>query len=1547
MELRIPFHGDLTVGHLLRHVGDAVDRAIQESEQGASCSPPLEMSIECAEIPVRWWFSLGANANALTGSMEYVPARAELGTTERMAVCWQVLLHGMSAHPGTLINHLPILTAECRRQVMGAFNRTAMAHATDDLIHELFERQTERTPDAIAVMSDKQSLTYSELNKRANCLARYLENAGVGADELVGICVERGLDTVVGLLGVLKAGGAYVPLDPAYPPERLRHMLQDAAPKVVLTQQSLKVALPPSAAKLIALDSDWGEIARHDSGNRGKRAQQLTSRHLAYVIYTSGSTGKPKGVMVEHRGVVNILLSMQQRPGIAESDCLLAITTLSFDIAALEIFLPLISGAKLVLASREAASDAQHLMSLIDRFGVTVLQATPATWQMLVVSGWSGRPGLKALCGGEALTHELAAKLIGRIGTLWNLYGPTETTIWSCVHQIVTPSEHVSVESIGRPIANTQVYILDQQQQAVPIGVAGEIFIGGDGVARGYFNRAQLTAERFVANPFGTDPRSTLYRTGDLGRWCADGTIEYLGRNDQQVKIRGFRIELGEIEAELLRHAQVAQAVVIGRQDESDEKRLVAYVIPSTAVTSTEVLPSVESMRTLLMSTLPQYMIPSAFVMLASFPLTPNGKLDRRALPAPPRDAYAHRPYEAPQGEVEQFLAVAWQELLKADRVGRHDNFFELGGDSLLVVRLMKQLRDEGLSADVRSVLGSSTLACLAGGLTKDATRTHEVPPNLIPAECDAITPRMLPLVDLHAKHIGFIAQAVRGGVANILDIYPLTPLQEGILFHHLLNGQGGDTYVLSMLMSLSSREKLEDLVGALQEVIDRHDVLRTAVLWEQLPQPVQVVWRQAALPVEVLVPDQHRGPVEQLREQMTPKRQRLDLTRAPLMRLQIATDTHSAESYALLQVHHLTHDHESMEAMLAELKACLERRGHTLPEPVPYRNHVAQTLARAQDSDFEAFFRGKLAEIVEPTASFGLSDLGESGDQIDETRSAIEPSLATRIRVRSRHLGVSPATLFHVGWALVVALTSGRDDIVFGTLLSGRLQIGVDAQRMLGMFVNTLPLRLLLKNVTTRALVEQTQRELADLLHNEQAPLAVAQRCAGTSGSAPLFNSLFNYLHSPPGATTEPFEIATGIEVLARREWTNYPITLSVEDHGEGFGLIAQTDRRIGAQRIVSYLQKAMQSLVETLEQTPGAPALSLQVLPQIERHQVIDLFNATQTASSRVRLLHESFEDQASRTPSAVAVICAERQLTYQQLNRRANQLAHALVAHGVRPDDRVGIYINRSPEMVIAMLGVLKAGAAYVPLDTNYPPERLSYLVSDCAPVVMLTEARVKERLPKSRAPVLVLNADEHCDERELDHNPEPTRLGLEPHHLAYLIYTSGSTGTPKGVMVEHRNVVNLVHWHCETFHVKGGCRSSCLAALGFDAAVWEIWPSLSAGATLVLAPPGATRDAESLLAWWQSESLDVSFMPTPMAEITFSRDILNPQLHTLLVGGDRLRSHPGPRPFCVVNNYGPTEATVVSTSGLIREADDILHIGRPISNARIYILDAYLR
>jgi amino acid adenylation domain-containing protein len=1417
-----------------------------------------------------------------------------------------------------------------------------------EMIHRLFEEQVSRTPDAVAVIDAGRKLTYLEINSQADQVAHHLAQRGIGPDQLVGICVERSFELIVGVLGVLKAGGAYVPLDPSYPSDRLRYMLEDSAPQVVLVQKRTQERLQDIHVEMIALDSDCADLQQSVVPRVGSQSCG-GSAQLAYVIYTSGSTGRPNGVMIEHRNVVNLwtgleALYAQSRP------CQRIALNASFNFdASVQQWVSLLSGRTIVIVPEEIRRDPASFLKFLSVNEIDGIDCTPSQLKAWIAAGILSDRTLRlhfVLVGGEAIDAHLWRDL-ARCADIdfYNVYGPTECTVdatAAAVRESETPH-------IGKPMLNRRVYILDQDGRPVEGGASGEIFIAGAGVARGYLRRPELTAQRFVQDPFSAESAARMYKTGDLGRWRADGTIEYLGRNDDQVKIRGFRIELGEIESQLARHEQVKEAVVIAREDAPGEKRLVAYVTARE-----ESSPSVEYLRAHLKASLPEYMVPSAFVVLERLPLTPNGKLDRRGLPAPEQGAYTSRAYEAAQGEVEEILAGIWQELLGVERVGRGDNFFELGGHSLLIVQMMERLRRVGLKAEVRSIYGSSTLAELAQSLTRSVVGEFEVPENRIPADAQAITPDMLPLVTLEASHLERITQSVPGGAPNIQDIYPLAPLQEGILFHHLLNEQGGDAYVVPLLLSLSSREKLEGFIAALQQVIDRHDVLRTGILWEQLPQPMQVVQRQAQLPVEWVELAESQDLKEQLEEWMSPERQRLDLRHAPLLRLQVAADPHREQWYALLQLHHVISDHGSLETLLNETTAFIEGRAEELPAPVPYRNHVAQALAYARAHDAEAFFRSKLADVDEPSAPFGLLDVQGGGGRIDQATQVLDLTLAQRVRAQARRLGVSSATMFHAAWGLVVARTSAREDVVFGTLLAGRLGSTTDAQRVLGMFINTLPLRLQLRDVTVKELVEHTQRELVELLSHEQASLAVAQRCSGISGAAPLFTTLLNYLHSTLHPETEQLEMTSGVTVTESREWTNYPLTLSVDDQGDRFVLTAQTDRRINPRRIIEYTSIALASLMETIETKPEELALALNILPEDERRQVVEAFNQTHTAFPRHKLIHELFEEQVTDAPERAAIVHEGQTLTYAELNRRANQLAHYLMAKGLRPGAFVPVLMPRSPQLLIAELAVLKCGCAYVPVDPQQPIERQLFIARDCGAQWLLTTEEIRAA-DFEDASLQVIDYGRLLDEVS-GFSTENLQCCAQQSLPAYVMYTSGSTGLPKGVVVPHHAVIRLTINNAYASISETDCVAHC-SNPAFDASTFEIWGALLNGARVVIVPQETAMDSARLGALLSSQHVTVLWMTIGL--LTQHADIIasaGSELRYLITGGDtvdpsvvrRVKRNGGLTK--VLNAYGPTECTTFSTTYPIEKLDEevkTLPIGRPISNTTVYILNRCLQ
>ncbi|CAJ7697649.1 non-ribosomal peptide synthetase [Burkholderia pseudomallei] len=1453
-------------------------------------------------------------------------------------------------HDDMPVGMLPLLDEAERKQVVYAWNATERDYPIEQCIHQLFEAQVDRKPEAIALTFEGQRLSYAELNARANRLAHYLQGRGVGPDRLVALCAERGIEMVVGLLAILKAGGAYVPLDPSHPPERLRRMLDDTNPVAVLVDDIGADALASFESHVAARSprvhlsrdiAQWRACSPANPSTPRERA----ARRLAYVIYTSGSSGEPKGVMNEHRGVVNRLWWMQQTYALDERDAVLQKTPFSFDVSVWEFFWPLMSGARLVIAKPEGHKDPAYLSELIDRERVTTLHFVPSMLQAFLEDEGAARgcgSVKRVMCSGEALPPSLVKRFYRCLpdARLHNLYGPTEAavdvTAWAC-----DAEEGGASVPIGRPIANTRIYVLDGYGQPVPRGVAGELYIGGVQVARGYLNRPELTRERFVDDPFVAGGR--LYKTGDLARWRTDGSLEYLGRNDFQVKIRGFRIELGEIEAQLAKVAGVRETVVLARDSGSPagEKRLVAYYTGNA---------DVAALREQATRHLPAYMVPSAYVRLDAWPLTPNGKLDRRALPAPADDAYARAEYEAPQGAKEEALAAIWKDLLPVERISRHDNFFELGGHSLLVIGLSEKLRAAGLHADVRVVYRASTLADLAAHLGTD-NQDIRIPPNLIADGDEHITPAQLTLVALSQESIDALVTKVEGGAANVQDIYPLAPLQEGILFHHLMSGES-DPYVLSGVLAFRGREVMERFVSALQQVIDRHDILRTGFFWEGLEQPVQVVQRRATLPVSVVELDAGEGDiVRQLEARFDSRGYRMDVSRAPLMHVHAACDGEHERWVARVLFHHLSIDHTTLERVIEEARAIGQGRVEDLPRPAPFRNFVAQARLGVSEADHEAYFRAKLGDIDEPTAPFGLLSVQGDGREIAEAARTLKPELSGALRGHARRLGVSAASMMHVAWGLVLSRTTGRQDVVFGTVLFGRMQGGAQSDRSLGLFINTLPVRMRVAQTGVEASVKGTHAQLAELMRHEHAPLVLAQRCSGVPAQTPLFTSLLNYRYSKPKVAAA--HIADGIELLDGHERTSYPLSVTVDDHERDFTIVAKVCERIGPQRVCELMELALEQLTRALSANPGGELAELDVLPAAERTQVLHGWNETGRAYARDACLHQLFEAQVSRTPEAAAVICGDETLSYTDLDARANRLAHYLRGQGVGPDTRVGLALGRGVEMMTGLLAILKAGGAYVPLDPGYASERLRAILDDSRPAIVLADAAGRAALDAlAGAPPI---ADLHADASRWSALPStPPRVeGLTPRHLAYVIYTSGSTGQPKGVMVEHASVVNLWRALDEAIYRThpSARRVSLNASIAFDSLVKQ-WVQLLSGRTLVVVPEPVRFDGRRLLDAIGRDRIDVfDCTPSQLALIEGARgpeDEAYPQV--TLVGGEAIGegmwselASASSRTY--YNVYGPTECTVDATLARIT-AEHAPHIGGPLANVRAYVLNERL-
>ena len=1446
------------------------------------------------------------------------------------------MVERLQTAPQQAISEISLL-GQSEQQSLSEWGENTQQYSDTSPVHYLIERQAAAAPEATALVFEKQSLSYAELNTCSNRLANYLIGLGVKPETRVGIAMERSIEMVVGLLAILKAGGAYVPLDPEYPAERLAFIAEDSGIELLLTQHHLRESLSV-ADGLNVIELDRLDVAHHASSNP---AVALHGEQLAYVIYTSGSTGRPKGAAIRHDALTNCMVWMQETYQLTDTDAVLHKAPFGFDVSVWEIFWPLSVGARLVIAQPGDHRDPERIIELIQRHDVTTLNFVPS-----MLKAFLAYPDVKTkthlkhiMCGGDAvpatLQQDVAECLDG--ANLHDLYGPTETTI-HVTHWWCRDDAHRQIP-IGRPISGTRTYVLDGELNLVPQGVAGELYLGGISLARGYLNRSDLTAERFVADPFAQGER--LYRTGDLVRWRDDGQLEYLGRLDHQVKIRGLRIELGEIEAELLAQSAVREAVVVA-QEGSGGSRLVAYVVPQA---DSEL--DTSSLREALGQTLPDYMVPGVLVSLDALPLNANGKVDRKALPEP--DLASNSQYEPPHGEVEESLAEIWSEVLGVERVSRHDNFFELGGHSLLALKVLEQIRNRGLTAQVRTLFQSPELAAFAQALTQTSERQEIIiPPNRIPDGCSTIKPKMLPLIELNGEEIRTIEAAVPGGASNIQDIYPLAPLQEGILFHHRLQEEG-DAYVMPRLLSFDSRERLEVFISSFNKLIARHDVLRTAVRWEGLCEPVQVVYRHATLDIEWLTaPDAATGSVaEWLYTQVDPEHHRLDVRQAPMIRALAACDAEQGRWLLQLPSHHLVMDHTTLERLVEEIALIQQGREDELPKPLPFCDFVAQARLGVSPEEHEAFFRERLGDIEEPTAPFGLLEVRGDGSDIEEMQLPLEPELAQQVRQQAQRYGVSTASLFHLAWALVLSKTTGRDDVVFGTVLFGRMQGAEGAERALGMFINTLPVRIKTGSKTVDKCLRQTHSALSALLHHEHASLGLAQRCSGLPGGMPLFTSLLNYRYNAPQTESSPINVWKGMESLGGQERTNYPIGMSVDDLGEGFRLVGQVGRVIGAKRLCDYMRSAVAGIVASLQTAPQQSLSEVSLLGENEL-QLLSEWGENADQHPDTSPIHQLIEHQAASTPEATALIFDDQHLSYAELNACANRLAHYLIDLGVNPETRVGIAMERSIEMVVGLLAILKAGGVYVPLDPEYPSERLAFIAEDSGIELLLTQHHLRESLPVADG-LSIVELDRLDVAHHASTDPAVARQGEQ---LAYVIYTSGSTGRPKGAAIRHDALTNCMVWMQETYQLTDVDAVLHKAPFGFDVSVWEIFWPLSVGARLVIAQPGDHRDPERIIELIQRHGVTtLNFVPSMLKAFLAYPDVkAKTRLKHIMCGGEAVPAtlQQDVAEYLDGANlhdlYGPTETTIHVTHWWCRDdAHRQIPIGRPISGTRTYVLD----
>jgi amino acid adenylation domain-containing protein len=1482
------------------------------------------------------WFATHVSGGVLMRA-EYNTDLFDSETIRRALEHFATLLEGVVLHPDNPISRLPLLTEEERQQVVVEWNNTDHDFSRERSLHQLVEEQVERTPDAPALIFQSQQLTYRDLNARANQLARRLRQLGVGPETLVAVCAERSVEMVVGLLGVMKAGGAYVPLDPEYPRSRLAVMLEDAGPPVLLTQEHLLDVLPEHNIPTICLDRDWHSLAGESIENP---PVITTGKDQAYMIYTSGSTGKPKGVPNVHEGIVNRLLWMQDAYCLDGNDRVLQKTPYSFDVSVWEFFWPLMTGACLVVARQEGHKDPSYLVDLIVEQKITTIHFVPSMLRIfLETEGVERCHSLRrVICSGEALPFELQQRFFERLGAeLHNLYGPTEAAVdvsyWQC-----RPDSGLGVVPIGKPIWNTQLYILDKYLQPVPVGVPGELHIGGVNLSRGYLKQPELTAQKFIHDPFGREPGARLYKTGDLTRFLRDGNIEYLGRIDHQVKLRGFRIELGEIETTLDSHPGVGQSVVLAREDEPRNQRLVAYIVPHPdnrrvddgATEESQSASLVAGLRRWLTEKLPVFMVPSAFVVLDAMPLSPNGKINRGALPAPEQSRDAGAIYVTPRTPLEEMLVQIWKEVLHVDIIGVHDNFFTLGGHSLLVTQVVSRIRKLAhLEVPLRAFFEAPTIGELA-------LRVEEMKIDAEPLPPLRRVPRDQPL--------------------------PLSFAQQRLWFLNQLE-PNNPFYNIPVAIRLSGTLQVEPLQQAVNEIIRRHEVLRTHYVVEN-DLPVQVIADElkidipvddlSGLPSEIQEPEVRRIAIEKGRHVFN--LQTGPVIRASLLKLG------EQEHVLLLNTHHISNDGWSIWQFANELaplyEAFVEGKPSPLRElPVQYADFAvwqqswlqSETITRQLD-----YWKKQLAGMPDtlelPTDRRRPAALSSRGTT---ERVVLARGLADRLVELSRREG---ATLFMTLLAAFQTLLyryTRQEDIVVGSPIANRNR--AEIEDLIGFFVNTLVMRSDLSgNPTFRELIHRVREVALGAYANQDLPfekLVEVLHPERELGRIPLFQVWFVLQNAPHNSLRLPGLELRGMEV--HNGTAKFDLGLFAGEIPDGlFCTVEYSTDLFDAstiQRLLGHFRVLLEAIVEDPDQRIG----DLPLLTEKERRQVIVEWNDTHKEFPRDRSLHEFIEQQVERTPDAPALVFELQQLTYRELNQRANQLAHRLRKLGVGPEKLVAICAERSVEMVVVLLGVMKAGGAYVPIDPDYPRSRLAVMLEDADPPVLLTQEHLLDVLPEHGIPTICLDRDWHTMAAEPTENPAVITSGKDQ---AYVIYTSGSTGKPKGVPNVHEGIVNRLLWMQDAYRLDSWDRVLQKTPYSFDVSVWEFFWPLMTGACLVVARPEGHKDPSYLVDLIVEEKITtMHFVPSMLRIFLETEGVERCQsLRRVICSGEALSFELQERFFERLgaelhNLYGPTEAAVDVSYWHCRPDSGlaIVPIGKPIWNTQLYVLDKYLQ
>ena len=1474
----------------------------------------LEIRSESSKLDLT--LDLNELGDQLQGTVQYSRDLFEGERVGRMVRHYVRVLEWMEGHGGERISELELLDSVERKQAVEGWNGTEADYGAGVSLHGWIEEQAARSPGAVAVESGGERISYGELMRRSGVLAAGLREKGVRAETAVGICCERSIELVVGLLGILRAGGAYVPLAGEYPEERLRWMVEDAGIGIVLTQGEQAERVRGLGVEVVLLEEVEGWCGA------GQQSWAVEAESAAYIIYTSGSTGRPKGVVNTHGGIVNRLRWMQSAFVLEAGEGVLQKTPYSFDVSVWELFWALGVGGRVVMARPGGHRDPAYLSEAIAEHGITTVHFVPSMLEAFLVGGDLERcVGLKrVICSGEALSGTLEGEFRGRLGAeLHNLYGPTEAAVdvswWACVGE--PRSEGTP---IGRPIGNVRLYVLDERMEPCPVGVSGELYIGGAGLGRGYVGRAGLTGEKFVPDPHGAGGGGRLYRTGDAARYRGDGAIEYIGRLDDQVKVRGFRIELGEIEAVLRGQLGVRGAAVVVR-GEGGNRWLAAYVAGERMEAS--------QLRTELRRQLPEYMIPATFTWLEQLPVTANGKLDRKALPETDNGAEAQREYVAPRTEQEHRMAALWADVLRVDRVGLHDNFFQLGGDSILAIQMTARAKRAGIWVNLDAVFRSRNLHDLMG------MATAEGPPQR--------TSQPAPFGLLRAEDVDLIPDGV-------VDAYPLSMLQAGMLFHSEYH-RDSPTYHDVVTFHLHGRLDIPILQRVLQAHVEAHPILRTSFDLARFSVPMQMVHSSVSIAptfedLSVLRESQQETAILEWLD--GEKRTRFNKATPPLFRIHLHLRSESSFQFSL-SLHHAILDGWSIATFLTQVFS-------------DYLSALkgAPIQVRALDSAFSEYIALEFEAIAsEATRNFWRMSLQRRDDaelprltdrsandiaDFGTTAVTFDLDICRRLHEIARELRVSLKSILLAAHLRVIATHSGVREVVTGMVVNGRPET-TSGDKLLGLFLNTVPFRQKLNGGSWSDLIKAVLEHEIAILPHRRYPLGELQR---ENGRQALFDSVFNFVHFHIYRSVQQTQ---GLDVVGGTvfEQTNFPLatTFNAELNGLGIQMMLAYDREVFLPARIDAIAESYRAALESIAADPDSHYDAQSLLLSSGVQQVIHDWNDTATSIEPLTL-DQVFALAVSTCASRIAAEYETGSMTYADLDLTTNRLARYLQSLGVGPEVRVATCLPTRLDNLIAFLSVLKAGGVYLAIDPSCPRQRVEFMLADSRPAVVLTRGALLARLHDFTGTVVRIDRD--ADEIDSLCSTPVVNSTLRDN-TAYVIYTSGSTGAPKAVLVSHRGIGSLVE--SQRRIMQGDCEHRILqfSSPTFDASVFEYLLAFGSGGCLILGPAGALLQGRDLMEFLQRQRVSSMVVPpSVLGGLPASDDL--PDLRIVMVAGELCTRELCERwssRYRFFNLYGPTETTIWATFHEVVSTDSngAVAIGRPILNTRTYLLDEYLQ